>query len=342
MTKIEKKLITFVEKNIILIAALLVMGLAFLVRRQSIWYHSQDYIHYFDSHEGNIQSAAYYLVVRLLSYGYDIPMHGVKWLAAVADFGVSAFCVLLCRQEMRMQGGAFTSYDKIKLLLLYAGCLFAPALYLRGSVWAQIDSVSFALLLGALCLYRGVTKQAANKQAVDEKIMPEQVVPEQIVTGQTVKGQTVEKPAVEKQEAAKQTVGKAAAIGAVLLAGAGVALYPCAIVAVAAYFCYEYYYKKCSGKHFVIALTAVTGCALVCNGICGGGVQSFFGWITYHPYTGEIYDNVADWLWNMLILGGYGLALFSGLAAFRKKLPYALAVAVQVVITVCYGSALGW
>lgn len=307
MTKIEKKLITFVEKNIILIAALLVMGLAFLVRRQSIWYHSQDYIHYFDSHEGNIQSAAYYLVVRLLSYGYDIPMHGVKWLAAVADFGVAAFCVLLCRLEMRMQGGAFTSYDKIKLLLLYAGCLFAPALYLRGSVWAQIDSVSFALLLGALCLYRGVIKQAVNKQAV-----------------------------------AKQTVGKAAAIGAVLLAGAGVALYPCAIVAVAAYFCYEYYYKKCSGKQFAIALTAVTGCALVCNGICGGGVQSFFGWITYHPYTGEIYDNVADWLWNMLILGGYGLALFSGLAAFRKKLPYALAVAVQVVITVCYGSALGW
>lgn len=307
MTKIEKKLITFVEKNIILIAALLVMGLAFLVRRQSIWYHSQDYIHYFDSHEGNIQSAAYYLVVRLLSYGFDIPMHGVKWLAAVADFGVAAFCVLLCRQEMRMQGGAFTSYDKIKLLLLYAGCLFAPALYLCGSVWAQIDSVSFALLLGALCLYRGVTKQAANKQAV-----------------------------------AKRTVGKAAAIGAVLLAGAGVALYPCAIVAVAAYFCYEYYYKKCSGKHFAIALTAVTGCAVVCNGICGGGVQSFFGWITYHPYTGEIYDNVADWLWNMLILGGYGLALFSGLAAFRKKLPYALAMAVQVVITVCYGSALGW
>lgn len=307
MTKIEKKLITFVEKNIILIAALLVMGLAFLVRRQSIWYHSQDYIHYFDSHEGNIQSAAYYLVVRLLSYGYDIPMHGVKWLAAVADFGVAAFCVLLCRQEMRIQGSAFTSYDKIKLLLLYAGCLFAPALYLRGSVWAQIDSVSFALLLGALCLYRGVAKQAANKQAV-----------------------------------AKQTVGKAAAIGAVLLAGAGVALYPCAIVAVAAYFCYEYYNKECSGKQFAIALTAVTGCALVCNGICGGGVQSFFGWITYHPYTGEIYDNVADWLWNMLILGGYGLALFSGLAAFRKKLPYALAVAVQVVITVCYGSLLGW
>ncbi len=318
MTKIEKKLITFVEKNIILIVALFLTGLAFLVRRQSIWYHSQDYIYYFDSHEGNIQSAAYYLVVRLLSYWFDIPMHGMKWLAAVADFGVAAFCVLLCRQKMGMQGGAFTSYDKIKLLLLYAGCLFAPALYLRGSVWAQIDSVAFALLLGALCLYRGVICRHAGNQAAESQDAPKQ-------SAQWEKG-----------------VVTAAKVGAVLLAGVGIALYPCAIVAAVVYFCYGYYHKRCSGKQFAIALTAVTGCALVCNGICGGGVQSFFGWMTYHPYTGEIYDNAADWLWNLLILGGYGLALFSGLAAFRKKIPYALAVAVQMVITVCYGSVLGW
>lgn len=318
MTKIEKKLIAFVEKNIILIAALLVTGVAFLVRRQSIWYHSQDYIYYFDSHEGNIQSAVYALVVRLLSYGFDIPLHGVKWLAAAADFGVAAFCVLLCRQEMRMQGGVFTVYDKMKLLLLYAGCLFAPVLYLRGSVWAQVDSVAYAFILGALCLYRGVICRYAGNQAAES---------------QKIASQGAQK---------RKSVITAAAVGAVLLAGAGVALYPCAIVAVTAYFCYEYYQKRYPGKQFAVALTAVTGCALVWNGICGGGVQSFFGWITYHPYTGEIYDSVADWLWNMLILGGYGLALFSGLAAFRKKIPYALAVAVQAVITVCYGSALGW
>lgn len=289
MTTIEKKLIAFIERNILLLSALLVTVIAFFVRRQSIWYHSQDYIYYFDMHEGNIQSSFYYLLVQLMGYGFTIPMHGIKWMAAIADFGVAFLMVLLCKDN----GGV----EKVKSLLLYAGCLFAPVVYIRGCVWAQVDSVAFALLLAALYLYRH------------------------------------ERPL--------------ALVGAVLLAGLGVAVYPCAIVAVLTYFCWK---GRLLLRKNIVAFGGTISVAVIWSGICGvlisrtwgWGVGSLFQWLTYHPYTGEIYAAPTEWLWQMLLLGGYGLALYSGVAAYRKKLPFIIAVIVQIIVTICYGSMLGW
>ncbi len=301
MGKGEKKLITFLEKHMILLAVVLVTGLAFLMRRQVIWYHSQDYIYYFDMHEGNVQSAVYYMVVGFMGFLSNIPLHGIKWLAGIADFFVAILCVLLCKKEIQGENGIAT-YVKIKLLLLYAGCLFAPTLYIRGSVWAQVDSVAFALELGALYLL------------LNENI--------------------------QKKE--KSLTGKLMLFGGVFLAGMGIALYPCVIVVVLGYGCYQCYKKEFSGKGIIVLLAAVMGCALICNAICGGSIQSLLRWMTYHPYTGQQYTNVVDWLWNMFLLNSYGLALISGVAAFRKKLPYSAVLVLQVAVVVCYGHVLGW
>lgn len=296
MTKIEKKVIAFVEKNIILLVALFLTGLALFLRRQGIWYYSQDYIHYYDMHENSTLSALFYFVVQLLGYGFDIPLHGVKWLAGLADFAVAALCVMLCGRELRKQGG-IAGLEKLKLLLLYAGCLFAPVIYIRGCIWSQMDSLGFAFLLGALYL----------------------------------------------TESKKQGT----MVGAVLLAIIGVALCPYTIVVVEGYF---FSGERIAEKKTLVIPLVILAVAMLLNGIAGllvsttwqQGVQSFLNWTTYHPYTGERYAAGSDWLWQMIILGGYGLALYSGLAAFRKKMPYALAVAIQLAIAICYGIALGW
>lgn len=300
MLKIEKKLIDFVEKNIFILSALLLTAIAFLVRRWGIWYHSQDYIHYFDMHEGNIQSAFYWLVVRLMGYGFDIPMHGIKWLAGIADFAVAVLVVLLCKGKVAWKN--CDAHGRMKLLLLYAGCLFAPVMYLRGCIWAQVDSVAVAFLLGALYLWQ--------------------------------------------RESQEKNISVCMA-AAVILAGLGVAMYPIAMVAVLAYFCCG---KRLYVRGNIVTLLSIVLVAVVWSGICGvlisqgrvEGVQSVFQWMTCHPYTGEIYISAVEWLWQMFLLGGYGLALYIGVAAFCKKIPYALAVGVQLIVTICYGGMLGW
>lgn len=299
MLKIEKKLIAFAEKNIFVLSVLLLTAIAFLMRRWGIWYHSQDYIHYFDMHEGNIQSAFYWLVVRLMGYGFKLPIHGIKWLAGIADFMVAILVVLLCKE---VEWKCCNTHHKMKLLFLYAGCLFAPVVYLRGCIWAQVDSVAAAFLLGALYLWQGRFHKKNTPMFM---------------------------------------------VAAVILVGLGIAMYP---IAMAAVLVYLFSGKRLYERKNIVALLLIGLVAFVWSGICGMllsqgwavGVQSLLRWMTCHPYTGEFYTCAAEWLWQMFLLCGYGLALYSGVAAFRKKLPYAFAVAVQLVVAICYGGMLGW
>lgn len=300
MLTFEKKIIAFVEKNLFLLSALLLTAIAFVVRRWGIWYHSQDYIYYFDMHDGNIQSAFYWLLVHLMGYGFDIPMHGIKWLAAIADFGVAVFVVLLCKEGKAWK--TCTSSEKGKLLLLYGGCLFAPVMFLRGCIWAQVDSVAAALLLAALYVW-----QKASRRKQQFLLMA----------------------------------------AAVFLAGLGIAVYPIFMVAVIAFFFLE---KRCFERKNVVAFLSIFVAAILWSGICGvftslgfgGGVRSLVQWMTYHPYTGEIYAGGTEWLGWLLLLGGYGIALYSGVAAFQRKLSITIAIGIQLIVSICYGGMLGW
>ena len=92
MIKWESKLIGFLEKHMLLLAALLLSGIAFLMRRQNIWFYTEDYAYYFDMHPQNIQSALYFILMRMTGYVFDIPLHGIKWLAGLADFAVAIMC----------------------------------------------------------------------------------------------------------------------------------------------------------------------------------------------------------------------------------------------------------
>lgn len=284
MTRLEKKLIVWAQKHMLLLAALFLTALALFIRRQNIWFYGTDYLPYFDMHEGNIQSMSYWLIVRLLGYVAYSPLHGVKWLAGISDIAVAVLCVLLLRKHMK----------KLPLLLVYGACLFSPVIYLSGCVFARIDSVAAVFLMAATCLIQR------------NKYYP-----------------------------------------AMVLMGIGMAIQPVFVIpAVIGYMILE---KEKREPHSYLWMGAVAA-ALAIEIVCSVALQekwwrgclSFFRWMMYHPYTGEAYETAGEWLWQVLLISGYGLSLGSIPAAFCKKLSFVMAILLQFVICICYGVVQGW
>ena len=292
MLKIEKKTIDFIEKHMLLLAALLISVLALLIRRQNIWYYTTDYLSYFDMHHNNVQSVFYYFLIALTGYFAQIPLHGMKWIASIADFAVGIMCVLICKRGGNEAAKPKES-DKWKYLLLYAGCLFAPVVYVRGCVWAQVESLAMTFLLVAFYFAE------YHRNVILE----------------------------------------------VLAAAVGVALYPFYLVPIIFYFL-STKRKEERGWLLLIILAVVLFLNVVSCYFVGvnwrEGVQTLSRWMSYHPYTGEVYTTVKEWLWQMMLYGGYIIALWSGLSAIRRKIPYYIAVLTQVMVFIVYGIALGW
>ena len=285
MGKSEKAILSFVEKHILIIGAILITAAAFFFRRQGIWFRTQDFEAYFDMHEHSTNTAFYYLCIRALGYLFPLPINGWKWLLSAGDLAAAVLLVLLFWKA----GGNRSEYEKTRLLFLYAGCLLSPVLYIRGSIWAQPDSLAYAFLLGGcLCLKKG-------RKA-----------------------------------------------GAVLLAGAGLALYPPCILPAAVYL-------LAAGVPLYLGLAAAAVCILAeAAGALGAGVSPgeaaamLVRFLSTNPVTGEGYAGMGEWLWQMLLAEGYGLGLLGAAGAFSGKIPYAAAILLHAALAVCFSIALGW
>lgn len=145
MPKIERKLIEFVEKHMLVLCALFVSFLALYLRKVAVWWHYGAAASYFDMHENYTQTVTYYLLVRLSQYLPLLPLHSFKWMSGLADFGVAGLVTYLLGREA----------DAAKRLIFFVACLFSPVLFLRGITWGQIDSVAIFLLLIGYALYTG-------------------------------------------------------------------------------------------------------------------------------------------------------------------------------------------
>ena len=99
MPGIERKILTFVEKHLLLIGALFSSALALYLRKIAVWWYYGAASFYFDMHPNHIQTTFYDLVVRLLQYLPALPLHSVKWLAGLSDFGVAGLLVLALGKE---------------------------------------------------------------------------------------------------------------------------------------------------------------------------------------------------------------------------------------------------
>lgn len=152
MLKIERRLIEFVEKHMCLLGALILSLLALYLRKIAVWCNYESIGAYFDMHENYIQTSVYFVLVRLVQFLPVLPVHSIKWLAGLADFGVAGLTVYMLGREV----------DDRKRLIFYTVSLFSPVLFLRGIIWAQLDSVAILLLLTGYAIYS--SKQGKNKK----------------------------------------------------------------------------------------------------------------------------------------------------------------------------------
>lgn len=145
MLRIERKLIEFVERHLLLVCVLISALLALYLRKIAVWWNYGAVSSYFDMHEHDTHTVTYYLVVRLSQYLPLLPLQSMKWLAGLADFGVAGLVTYLLGKET----------DASKRLIFFVACIFSPVLFLRGVTWGQIDSVGILLLLLGYALYVG-------------------------------------------------------------------------------------------------------------------------------------------------------------------------------------------
>lgn len=139
MLKTERKLIDFIEKHMLIFQMFLVSALALYIRRIPIWWNTDDVAAYFDFHENCTQSGLYYLLVRAVQYLPMLPVHSIKWISVIGDFGTAVLCLLLVRGKNRD--------NRLLQVFCYTLCLFSPVMFLRGVAWAQIDSFAVMLFL---------------------------------------------------------------------------------------------------------------------------------------------------------------------------------------------------
>lgn len=154
MLKIEKKLIEWIEKHMFVLQLLLVSALALYIRRIAIWWNPGDIGAYFDYHENCTQSFFYYLAVTAVQQLPVLPVHSVKWIAILGDFGTACLCLLLVRERNRE--------NLLLQVFCYSMCLFSPVLFLRGAAWAHTDSLAVCLFLAGWLLSDRGKKAAAG------------------------------------------------------------------------------------------------------------------------------------------------------------------------------------
>lgn len=165
MLKIERKLLEWIEKHMLVLVLLFISLLALYIRRIPIWWNPENIIIYFDFHENSVQSYLYYLLLQGMQYLPVLPIHSVKWLSVMGDFGTAALCLLLVREEIKD--------NELLPYLCYILCLFSPVLILRGCIWAQIDSLAVMFfLLGWLFWKKGKRLIAAVTALLSALLYP--------------------------------------------------------------------------------------------------------------------------------------------------------------------------
>lgn len=155
MTKIEKKIIEFVEKNKMWIFLSAITILALIVRYKLLDFKSDDYISFlkgwFDFFRQNgfaglknypgDYNAPYMTIMALLSYIPIKDLYLIKGVSIVFDIVLAVSAALLVKE--------LVSKDKKWLsILTYIIVLFLPQVILNGSFWGQCDSMytSFCIL----------------------------------------------------------------------------------------------------------------------------------------------------------------------------------------------------
>ena len=137
MLKTERRLAEFAQKHLIFLCGFLLTVIGLYLRKGAVWWSYENTGMYFDMHANCCQTVFYYRLVWWMQNLPMLPLHSVKWLAGLADFGIAGLMVWALGKEA----------DPAKRLIFYVACVFSPILFLRGITWGQVDSVGIFLLL---------------------------------------------------------------------------------------------------------------------------------------------------------------------------------------------------
>ena len=144
LSGVEQRLISFLEKHMLLLSVLLISLLALYLRKIAVWWNHPGIVSHFDYHANHTESSLFYLLLKLAEYIPILPLHSFKWLGGLSDFLLAALCAAIAGRQ-----------NSLKKTLLYLLCLFSPVVFLRGIIQAMPDSTAMCLLLsGYLISYK--------------------------------------------------------------------------------------------------------------------------------------------------------------------------------------------
>lgn len=312
MLKIERKLLEWVERHMFVLVLVLVSLLALYIRRIPIWWNPENITAYFDCHDNCTQSFSYYLLVQAVQYLPFLPVHSIKWISVIGDFGTAALCLLLVGKNRKD--------NDLLPVFCYIMCLFSPALILRGCVWAQIDSLAVMFfLLGWLLWEKDKKLLAAVSVLLSALLYPCMLacvlgllLAEKTVAGNQGSGLPLAGPDHREQtdkgcKNNKQTgQGRlwASVIFAVWLLGCGLAALPL-------------------GRDFA------------------EGMANGFAWLSYEPVSGQGFATGLDWIMETLVNLGLAGSVIGGIILVRRRrFPIFSMLGVHFLLAALYGSRL--
>ena len=156
MTKIEKKILDFIEKHLTLLFIIIITLLALYIRYKALPFKSEDYNHFlmpwFDSlkeagglkglstYQGDY-NAPYITLLALLTYIPKSSLVLIKSLSILFDFLLAISSTMLVKELTKGK-------NKLLEVITYTLVIFLPIVLLNSSVWAQCDSIyaSFIVL----------------------------------------------------------------------------------------------------------------------------------------------------------------------------------------------------
>ncbi len=146
MSAWENRLLDFVNRYIIWIAAAIITVIAVLVRKPMIECLSPDYLANLIETEGNYHTPLYMLVMHLFTLLEEKPLlFLVKLLCILSDILAAALAAVCVYRENRKAETAF---------IIYGVLLFLPAVFINSPVWGHLDSLAVALMLLAWLCWR--------------------------------------------------------------------------------------------------------------------------------------------------------------------------------------------
>lgn len=166
-SKIENRIMDFVNKHILGLAVILLTVLAVAVRKPMIECISADYLPNLIEVEGNHHTPLYMFLMYILSMANTAVLPEktlfflVKLLCIAADIFAAAMTALCIREHATGKYAADQRRDKgnkradcgLKAVAAYGAMLFLPMVFLNSSFWAHPDGISVGLMAGAYMLY---------------------------------------------------------------------------------------------------------------------------------------------------------------------------------------------